>query len=368
MISRKAGPSRPPLPMRAKKLASAGQQQQEVSDETTQKRFDLFSIRYSRDDANESDEEISIVRKENSPDVTSESIGEGKNECSQNVGIATLSSSGTSSILSALNNTLSFLPRSPSLNNGNEALNSEEPTEQEQSQSSVGGIVFKSSHFEQDSDTRSTSLNSDAYISNERHSNSPPAQRRHIKDNTVVHQTMSLSSLLKKEVEHRTHFGKGNGQEGRFPVELPKTTGFLASALADSSRLLMPIGLGNLGSEVTPVKQDVPVTYTEIPLYNMLLVSVLVFLYLMLPSSSFVNGFVFGGILMFFLVFALMWLLTPEMSDEEKYQRDVREHEHEMKMLQKTMKSDVLQSSKFNQQHDLEVLFLLSILSPFADL
>ena len=52
----------------------------------------------------------------------------------------------------------------------------------------------------------------------------------------------------------------------------------------------------------------------------------------------------FGGILPFFLVFALMWLLTPEMSDEEKYKRDVLEHDHKMKMLQKTVSSEFLQS------------------------
>jgi hypothetical protein len=67
------------------------------------------------------------------------------------------------------------------------------------------------------------------------------------------------------------------------------------------------------------------------------------------------NGFMFGGILTFFLVFALMWLLTPEMSDEERYKRDVLEHEREMKTLQKTTPSEFLQPWQLNQQHDLEV-------------
>ena len=344
MISKKSGPPRPPLPTRMKKVEATGQQQDE-----TPKSLGLFSIRYCRDDANESDEEISIVRKENSPDVQSEASGEDKSENSQNAenDDATSPSAGTNSILSALNNSLTFLPKSPSLNNGSEALSSEEQTQQDPSENTMGEIVFKTSHFEQDSDT-----SPEVYQSNGgRLSTSPPVPRR--KDNLVVHSAMSLSSLLKKEVEQRTPFGKANGQEGSYA----KTKGFLASALVDSSRLLMPIGLGDFNSEVgTPVKQEEPVlTYTEIPLYNMLLVSVVVFLYFMLPSSSFMNGFMFGGILTFFLVFALMWLLTPEMSDEERYKRDVLEHEREMKTLQKTTPSEFLQPWQLNQQHDLEV-------------
>ncbi len=349
MISKKSGPPRPPLPTRVRKAESGGQQADE-----TPKKLDRFSIRFRRDDANESDEEISIVRKENSPDVQSGPSGDGKNENTQDTENADASSpiSGTSSILSALN-PLSFLPKTPSLNNGSETSSLEEQTQQEPSENSVGEIVFKTSHFEQESDASSTSPTE----SNGRGSTSPPVPKR--KDNPIVHSAMSLSSLLRKEVEQKGHFGKGNSQEGRGQVELPKTKGFLASALADSSRLLMPIGLGDFNSEVpTPVKQEKSVTYTEVPLYNMLLVSMVIFLYFMLPSSSFMNGFVFGGILTFFVVFALMWLLTPEMSDEEKYKRDVLEHEREMKMLQKmapTMPSEFLQPWQLHQQPDLEV-------------
>ena len=128
-----------------------------------------------------------------------------------------------------------------------------------------------------------------------------------------MHSAMSLSSLLKKE-------GKRSSPEGKEHVKLPKTKGFLASVLADSSRLLMPVGLGDFNTEVGNSVMDEDeesVTYTQVPLYNMLLVSVVLFLYFMLPLSSFMNGFVSGGILTFFLVFALMSLLTPEMSNEE---------------------------------------------------
>jgi hypothetical protein len=347
MISKKSPPPRPPLPTRNRKVE---QQQDE-----TQKRLDLFSIRFSRDDANGSDEEISIVRKEKSPDVPSEASGEGRNESGQDAEKehTTSPSSGTSSILSSLyNNTLSFLPKAQTLNNGSEALTPEEQTQQKPNESSMGEIVFKTSHFEEDSDTSLSSPNE----SNARSSTSPPVTKR--KDNPVVHSAMSLSSLLKKEVEQRTNFGKGSNQEGRSNIELPKTKGFLASALADSSRLLMPIGFGDFNSAVpTPVKKEVVVMYTEIPLYNLLLVSVVLFLYFMLPSSSFLNGFVFGGILTFFVVFALMWLLTPEMSDEEKYKRDVLDHEREMMLLKKlpTVPSEILQPWQLYQQHDLEV-------------
>ena len=118
----------------------------------------------------------------------------------------------------------------------------------------------------------------------------------------------------------------------------------------------MPIGLGDFNTEIgNSVKDEESVTYTEVPLYNMLLVSVVLFLYFMLPSSSFMNGFVSGGTLTFFLVFALMWLQTPEMSNEEKYKRDVLEHDREMKMLQKTVSSEFLQSWQLCQQQDLEV-------------
>ena len=163
-----------------------------------------------------------------------------------------------------------------------------------------------------------------------------------------MHSAMSLSSLLKKE-------GKRSSPEGKEHVKLPRTKGFLASVLADSSRLLMPVGLGDFNTEVgNSVKDEESVTYTEVPLYNMLLVSVVLFLYFMLPSSSFMNGFVLGGILTF-LVFALMWLLTPEMSDKEKYKRDVLEHDREIKMLQKTVSSEFLQPWQLCQQQDLEV-------------
>ena len=43
------------------------------------------------------------------------------------------------------------------------------------------------------------------------------------------------------------------------------------------------------------------------------------------------------------------------MSDEEKYKRDVLEHDREMKMLQKTVSSEFLQSWQLCQQQDLEV-------------
>ena len=348
MISKKSPPPRPPLPTRNRRVETTRQQQDE-----TQRSLDLFSIRFSRDDANGSDEEISIVRKENSPDVQPDPRRDGKNENSQDTenDDATSPSSGTSSILSSFyNNTLSLLPKSPMLNNGSEAVTPEEQTQQKPSESSVGEIVFKTSHFE-DSDTSLSSPNE----SSGRTSTSPTVTKR--KDNPVVHSAVYLSSLLKREVEQRTPFSKGSGQEGRGQVELPKTKKLLASALADSSRLLMPIGFGDFSSDVpTSVTQEEAVTYTEIPIYNMLLTSAIVFLYLMLPSSSFLNGFVFGGILTFFVVFALMWLLTPEMSDEEKYRRDVLDHEREMMLLKKAP-SEILQPWQLDQQNDLEGWF-----------
>ena len=348
MISKKSPPPRPPLPTRNRKVETTGQQQDE-----TQRKLDLFSIRFSRDDANGSDEEISIVRKEKSPDVQPDPSRDGENENPEDTknGDATSPSSGTSSILSSLyNNTLSLLPKSPLINNGSEALTPEEPTQQKPSESSVGEIVFKTSHFE-DSDTSLSSPNE----SNGRTSTSPTVTKR--KDNPVVHSAVYLSSLLKKEVEQRAPFSKGSSQEGRRHVELPKTKEFLASALANSSRLLMPIGFGDFSSEVpAPVTQEESVKYTEIPIYNMLLMSAIVFLYFMLPSSSFLNGFVFGGILTFFVVFALMWLLTPEMSDEEKYRRDVLDHEREMMLLKKAP-SEILQPYQLYQQNDLEGWF-----------
>ena len=80
-------------------------------------------------------------------------------------------------------------------------------------------------------------------------STSPPVPRR--KENPVVHSAMSLRSLLKKEVQDRAHIGiKGSSPEGKGHVEVPKTKGFLASALADSSRLLVPIGLEDFSTEV----------------------------------------------------------------------------------------------------------------------
>ena len=354
MISRKSGPPRPPLPTRVKKLETSSQQQQEE----TQKSLGRFSIRYSRDDANESDEEISIVRKEDSPDVQSESNGESENAPAGEHGVSTspnptgTSSSGTNSILSAFN--LPFLSKTPTSNSGREASSFEEQTQKEPCPNSMGEIVFKTSHFEQESDASPASLKE--MDDSGRVSTSPPVSRR--KENPVVHSAMSLSSLLKKEVQDKAHFGrKGSSPEGKGHVEVPKTKGFLASALADSSRLLMPIGLGDFNTEVgTSAKGEKPVlTYTEVPLYNILLVSAVIFLYFMLPSSSFMNGLVFGGILTFFLVFALMWLLTPEMSDEEKYKRDVLEHDREMQMLQETESGEHLQRLQLNPQQDLEV-------------
>ena len=79
-----------------------------------------------------------------------------------------------------------------------------------------------------------------------------------------MYSAMSLSSLLKKE-------GKRSSPEGKQHVKLPKTKEFLASVLAGSSRLLMPIGLGDFNMEVgNSVKDEESVTYTEVPLYNML--------------------------------------------------------------------------------------------------
>ena len=332
MISKKSGPPRPPLPERMKKAENTSQQQDEA-----QKSLGHFSIRFSRDDANESDEEISIVRKDKSPDGQSESASEGKSENLQN---AESSDDATSpkSILSSLS--LPFIAKSPTLNNGSEALSSEEQPQQD----SVGEIVFKTSHFDEDSET-SPSTSNEVYDSNGHLSTSPLVPKR--RDNPVVQSAMTLKSLLIKE--------RRNGHEEKSHVGL-KTKGFLASALVDSSRVVVPIGLGDLNSEVgTPVKQQEPVACTEIPLYNMLFVSMFVFLYFMLPSSSFVNGFMFGGILTLFLVFALMWLLTPEMTDEEKYKRDVMEHEREMKMLEKTSPAKFLQPWQLCQQPDLEV-------------
>ena len=117
MISKKSEPPRPPLPTRVKKVETTGQQQHEDS----QKGLGSFSIRFRRDDANEFDEEISIVRKENSPDVQTESNENDKSENSQNsehsVAISPSStgtnSSGASSILSTFN--LPFLPKNPTL-------------------------------------------------------------------------------------------------------------------------------------------------------------------------------------------------------------------------------------------------------------
>ena len=42
------------------------------------------------------------------------------------------------------------------------------------------------------------------------------------------------------------------------------------------------------------MKDEESVTYTEVPLYNMLLVSMVLFLYFMLPSS-FMNGLCLEG-------------------------------------------------------------------------
>ena len=44
-----------------------------------------------------------------------------------------------------------------------------------------------------------------------------------------------------------------------------------------------------------------------------------------------------------------------EMSDEEKYKRDVLEHDREMKMLQKTVLNEFLPPWQLFQQQDLEV-------------
>ena len=350
MISKKSGPPRPPLPTQVKKVETTGQQQHE---DTQKGLLGSFSIRFRRDDANESDEEISIVRKENSPDVQTESNDNGKSENSQNsdhsVAISPSStgtnSSGASSILSTFN--LPFLPKNPTLNSGSEGSSFEEQTQKEPCQNSMGEIVFMASHFEQESDASPASPK-EIHHSNDSLSTSPPVSRR--KDNPIVHSAMSLSSLLKKECTRSSPEGKGH-------VELPKAKGFVASALAGSSQLLMPIGWGGFDTEVeASVKDEEPITYTEVPLYNMLLVSLVLFLYFMLPSSSFMNGFVVGGILTFFLVFALMWFLTPDMSDEEKYKRDVLEHlDREMKMLQKTVSSEFLQPCQLYQQQDLEV-------------
>lgn len=358
MISKKSPPPRPPLPSRRKAEPATGQQLDEAN---AQKKFGLFSIRYSRDDANESDEEISIVRKDSLPDGESESTSaEVKSENARDVQNGHSPSSGTSSVLSAL--TLPFLPKSSTVTSGSEALSCDEPSKQDTTNNSEGEFVFKTSHFEEEHMSNPGSLNEvSKSTSNDRHSTSPPTQKR--KENPVMSSAMSLSSLLKKEFEQKTNLGKGSSPDEpkktwEVSKESPQTKGFIASALAGSSQLLMPIGLGDLsGASNHPVEEKEDKTYTDVPLYNLLLVAMVVFLYFMLPSSSFVNGFVFGGNLTFFLVFALMWLLTPEMSDEERYKRDILEHEREMKMLQKKVSCEYLQRWQLNQQPDLEVSY-----------
>ena len=126
-----------------------------------------FSIRFRRD-ANESDEEISIVRNENSPDVQTESNYNGKSENSQNSehSVATspsstgTNSSGDSSNLSSFN--LRFLPKNPTLNSGSEGSSFEKQTQKEPCQNSMGEIVFKASHFEQESDASPASPKRDS--------------------------------------------------------------------------------------------------------------------------------------------------------------------------------------------------------------
>ena len=90
----------------------------------------------------------------------------------------------------------------------------------------MGEIVFKATHFEQESDASPASPK-EIHHSSDSLWTSPPVSRR--RDNLIVHSAMSLSSLLKKE-------GKRSSPEGKEHVKLPKTKGFLASVLADSSR------------------------------------------------------------------------------------------------------------------------------------
>ncbi|XP_028413204.1 testis-expressed protein 2-like [Dendronephthya gigantea] len=356
MISRKMGPPRPPLPSRIRKGDATVQQQ--LQDDSP-KKPEQFSIRFRRDDANESDEEISIVRKESLPDVQSERTEpintEAKSESSpssEHGEQASSPSSGTSSIFSAL--PLPFLPKSPSPNSGNEMPSFEEPTQQSEPNDDVDEIVFKTSHFEQEHESSSQKNDGDS-DGNDSLSANPPEHKRG--DNLVVHSKMKFSYLQKMDKRGSPETEKGS--LGKNHVELKgdtKTNRFVVSALAESSKLIMPFGLGNVNSAVhSSVKQDNATTEIEIPLYNMLIVSTILFLYFMLPSTSFMNGFVFGGFLMFFLVFALMWLLTPEMSDEERYKRDVLEHEQEMKRIQMDSSSKLFQP--YQHYYDLEGWF-----------
>lgn len=281
-------------------------------------------------------------------------------------------SASTSSLLSSIS--LPFLPRSPT-NSVNEALNFQDPGNVDNDESTVGerDCNKTAEKSEQENVPVESSTNGDCHPSERslssqgRNSVSPPKPKRINETvNSVVSSAMSLSSLLKKEVEQRTHFARGSPEEQKdegnrqLHVQVdPGKKGVLTSALATSTRFLVPFDFGDKNLGVSPQKRErkAESSYTDVPLYNMLIASVVAFLYLMLPTSSFINGFVLGGFLMFFIVCALMWLLTPEMSDEQRYKRDLLEYSKEMEDLEKKEPRQCLQPWQLAELHDLEGWF-----------
>ena len=337
MISKRSPPPRPPMPKR--NLDSSTKLSGQVDSQETGplKKVDFFTIRYSRDDANESDEEISIVRKEDnangedaeskgkpqSPDVFRE------NTSNENNGNA------NNSLLSTISRP--FLHKSPTKSSSEASNTQEKPVlDMDKDEEHVPDQDLKSTETVLgDSSVNELAQTREPKVSHGRRSVSPPKQRNEKSTDPVVSSAMSLSSLLKKEMEHKAHFAKVNtdaklNSERNGQLEEDSTKkGSLSSALMRSSRLLVPFGM-SYGASTRKEDSKGETLYTDVPLYNILLASVAMFLFLMMPTSSFMNGFVLGGFLMFFTICTLMWLLTPEMSDEERYRRDLLEHAKEL--------------------------------------
>ena len=362
MISKRSLPPRPPLPNTRKlgdSLAKPAGQQDDQDAAGSLRKLDFFSIRYSRDDANESDEEISIIRKEDNDEEVVQ------NEQVQNVDAVAevphhANNSPINSTASSLLSTISrpFLVRLPT-KSSSEASSFED-------KQTLEGHVNEREDIESVEAERCGNANGGSR-SNERNEFdatngrcgvSTAERRNESSTNSVVSSAMSLSSLLKKEVEQRIHLGKtitndANEREGSEREIDPTKERSLSSALLKSSQLFMPFGINS--GDITPEKEGKREKLeTDVPMYNILLVSVVAFLFLMLPTSSFANGFVLGGFLTFFAVCALMWLLTPEMSDEERYKRDVMEHAKEMENVERRQ-HESLDPWQLSKPKDLEV-------------
>lgn len=345
MASKKVGPPRPPLPSKNQL------KQKQVDTKRTEHTEDViatrnpFSIRYCRDDSNQSDEEISITLKEKAPVVQLDRNNENKTDPLNNGslhGENSLSNSPATPSGSCVLHSLPFLPKAPNISNkepisDGETLNCKAAGQNNSSDE----IVFETAHYDNEANTIA-SVNS-----NEQEENNPLSSGA---NNPVIHSSMSLKSLLKKDVHNLSNIPKAKSLEDM------KRKSLLASAIIGTTKLIMPFGVGDLSSEITDQEtdKDEDVFQKEIPVYNILLLSTVVFLYFMLPSSSFVNGLAFGGVLMYFVIFTLIWILTPEMTNEERYRRDLIEHELEMEKLQ--ISKNATQCSNSNQPQDLEVV------------